>query len=551
MASGQVQDAGKAYARRRFTPLRALAGAGLIGAGLLAAIPQTIIAVPAAAAQNSIPPSFADLAEKVRPAVVSVNVKSNGGAGEVADRDFPIPDLPKDHPLRDFFEQFKRNQPDRDRHPTRAQGSGFLISADGYIVTNHHVADKADEIEVTFENDEKYKAKVVGSDARTDIALLKIEPKKGKFEHWLEFADAPPRVGDWVLAVGNPFGLGGTVTAGIVSAAGRDIGSGPYDFIQIDAAVNRGNSGGPSVNLDGKVIGVNTAIYSPSGGSVGIAFAIPASTARDVVQKLKDKGKVSSGWLGVQIQNVDENIAESLGLKDSKGALVAKILPDGPAAKSDLKAQDVILEVNGKPVSNSRELARTIAGLPPSSEARLHIFRNGSETDVTIKLGEYPDGDKTASRGGGNGGDEDTSGRELEDLGLTLAPTPEGKKNKDGVEISGVDAASKAADQGVKRGDVILEVNGKPVSSVDDVVAGIREAREKGRKNVLLQIRGRDRQQRFVALPIDQKAPHANKNKDKNKNKDRDRDASKDKDKDRDLYRDRGRDKDRDRDPRP
>ena len=183
----------------------------------------------------------------------------------------------------------------------RAQGSGFLISPDGYVVTNHHVADKADEIEITFENEEKYKAKIVGSDSRTDLALLKIDAKK-KFPIWLEFADAAPRVGDWVLAVGNPFGLGGTVTAGIVSAAGRDIGSGPYDFLQIDAAVNRGNSGGPSVNLDGKVVGVNTAIYSPSGGSVGIAFAIPASTARDVIQKLREQGKVSNGWLGVQIQ---------------------------------------------------------------------------------------------------------------------------------------------------------------------------------------------------------------------------------------------------------
>ena len=258
--------------RRRLRPLSAIAGAGLLSASLLAAIPQSAFFVTAAVAQDQRPPSFADLADKVRPAVVSVNVKSVSGTGEVSGRDVPIPDLPQD--FRDFFDQFKRNQPER--HAMRAQGSGFLISPDGYVVTNHHVADKADEIEITFENEEKYKAKVVGSDARTDLALLKIDSKK-KFDHWLEFADMPPRVGDWVLAVGNPFGLGGTVTAGIVSASGRDIGSGPYDFLQIDAAVNRGNSGGPSVNLDGKVIGVNTAIYSPSGGSVGIAFAIPAS----------------------------------------------------------------------------------------------------------------------------------------------------------------------------------------------------------------------------------------------------------------------------------
>ncbi len=501
MASGQIQDdTGYISTRRRLRPLSAIAGAGLLSASLLAAIPQSAFFVTAAAAQDQRPPSFADLADKVRPAVVSVNVKSAGGTGEVSGHDVPIPDLPQD--FRDFFDQFKHGQPER--HPMRAQGSGFLISPDGYVVTNHHVADKADEIEITFENEEKYKAKVVGSDARTDIALLKIESKK-KFDHWLEFADASPRVGDWVLAVGNPFGLGGTVTAGIVSASGRDIGSGPYDFLQIDAAVNRGNSGGPSVNLDGKVIGVNTAIYSPSGGSVGIAFAIPAQTARDVVQKLKDKGKVSSGWLGVQIQNVDENLAEGLSLKSAKGALIAKILADGPASKSDLKQQDVILQVNGKPVSNSRELARTIAALSPGTDAHLHIFRSGAERDVTVMLGEYPDTEKVAFTGGGN--DENETGKEFEDLGLTLVPAPElpGSKAKEGVAVSSVDPSSKAADQGIKRGDIIVELNSKPVSTIEDVAAGVREAREKGKRVVLLQIRGRDRQSRFLALPLDQK----------------------------------------------
>ncbi len=499
MASGQIQD-DNISRRRRLRPLSAIAGAGLLSASLLAAIPQSTSFVTAAAAQDQRPPSFADLADKVRPAVVSVNVKSAGGTGEISGHDVPIPDLPQD--FRDFFDQFKHGQPER--HPMRAQGSGFLISPDGYVVTNHHVADKADEIEITFENEEKYKAKVVGSDARTDIALLKIESKK-KFDHWLEFADASPRVGDWVLAVGNPFGLGGTVTAGIVSASGRDIGSGPYDFLQIDAAVNRGNSGGPSVNLDGKVIGVNTAIYSPSGGSVGIAFAIPAQTARDVVQKLKDKGKVSSGWLGVQIQNVDENLAEGLSLKSAKGALIAKILADGPASKSDLKQQDVILQVNGKPVSNSRELARTIAALSPGTDAHLHIFRNGAERDVTVMLGEYPDTEKVAFTGGGN--DENETGKEFEDLGLTLVPAPElpGSKAKEGVAVSSVDPSSKAADQGIKRGDIIVELNSKPVSTIEDVAAGVREAREKGKRVVLLQIRGRDRQSRFLALPLDQK----------------------------------------------
>lgn len=498
MASGLNQDEmGYISRRRRLRPLSAIAGAGLIGASLFA-VPHSPFFASAAAAQDQRPPSFADLADKVRPAVVSVNVKSAGS--EISSRDVPVPDLPQD--FRDFFDQFKKNQPER--HPMRAQGSGFLISADGYVVTNHHVADKADEIEVTFESEEKYKAKVVGSDARTDLALLKIDSKGKKFEHWLDFADSPPRVGDWVLAVGNPFGLGGTVTAGIVSASGRDIGSGPYDFLQIDAAVNRGNSGGPSVNLDGKVIGVNTAIYSPSGGSVGIAFAIPAGTAREVIQKLKDKGKVSSGWLGVQIQNVDENLAEGLGLKNPKGALIAKILGDGPAAKSDLKQQDVILQVNGKQVANSRELARTIAALSPGSEAHLRISRNGNERDVTVQLGEFPDTEKVAFSGGNEDND---AAKEIEDLGLTLVPAPElpGSKTKEGVAVASVDPNSKAADQGIRRGDVILELNSKPVSTVEDVSAGIREAREKGKRVVLLQIKGRDKQSRFLALPLDQK----------------------------------------------
>jgi serine protease Do len=496
MASGLIDGNTSYFFSRRLKPLSALAGAGLVSFGLLAAVPLAALSTPAVA-QDQRPQSFADLADKVRPAVVSVNVKSAGSSAELQGRDVPIPDLPED--FRDFFDRFKHGQPDK--HPTRAQGSGFLISADGYVVTNHHVADKADEIEVTFENEEKYKAKVIGSDARTDIALLKIETKKN-FDRWLEFTDAPPRVGDWVLAVGNPFGLGGTVTAGIVSAQGRDIGSGPYDFLQIDAAVNRGNSGGPAVNLDGKVVGVNTAIYSPSGGSVGIAFAIPASTARDVVAKLKDKGKVSSGWLGVQIQNLDENLAEGLAMKEAKGALIAKILPDGPASKSDLKQEDVIMQVNGKPVSNSRELARTIAALSPASEARLHVFRKGAEMDVKVMLGEYPDTEKVAFTGGGN---DEESGKEVEDLGLTLVPAPElpGSKSKEGVAVAAVDPNSKAADQGIKRGDVILELNSKAVSSVEDVNAGIRDARDKGKKVVLLQIRGRDKQSRFLALPLE------------------------------------------------
>lgn len=479
-------------------------GAGLLGLGVLSTLPGSGFDVRPALAQDysRAPMSFADLADKVRPAVVSIFTK-NGTQREALGRDFPFPELPRDHPFRDFFDQFRRGQPDegapRDPRPSRAQGSGFLISADGYVVTNHHVVDKADEIEVTFESDEKHKAKVVGSDPRTDIALLKIEGDKN-FKSFLNFASAEPRVGDWVLAVGNPFGLGGTVTAGIVSAGGRDIGSGPYDFLQIDAAVNRGNSGGPAVNLDGQVVGVNTAIFSPSGGNVGIAFAIPSQVARNVVDQLRNSGKVSRGWLGVTIQNIDENIAESIGLKGTKGALVSRILPDGPAAKSELKEEDVILNVNGKEIENSRDLARTIAELAPDADVKVSVFRRGKSEQVNVKLGEFPSNEKFAAL---DSGETPSEPRELEDLGLSLAPASEmpGSREKDGVAITDVNPASDAADQGLRKGDVILEVGGEKVSTPEQVESGIREARERGRKAVLLQIRSRE-QQRFVALPL-------------------------------------------------
>ncbi len=298
------------------------------------------------------------------------------------------------------------------------------------------------------------------------------------------------------------------MTAGIVSASGRDIGSGPYDFLQIDAAVNRGNSGGPAVNLDGKVIGVNTAIYSPSGGSVGIAFAIPASTARDVVQKLKDQGKVSSGWLGVQIQNVDENIAESQGLKDAKGALVAKILPEGPAAKSELKSRDIIEQVNGKAVSNSRELARTIAALAPGSDAHLHIFRNGEERDITVKLGEFPNNEKVAALGRRRMTRTKPAEKELGGLGPDARARArfsrqqvEGRRGcferRSELESGRSGSEARRHHHRGQRQSRILSPTKSPTASSD--------ARDKGRKNVLLQVRSRD-QQRFLALPIEPKS---------------------------------------------
>ncbi|HKJ63742.1 MAG TPA: trypsin-like peptidase domain-containing protein, partial [Hyphomicrobiales bacterium] len=345
------------------------------------------------------PLTFADVAEKVRPAVVSIFTK---GTSTAPVRNFQMPNVPEDSPFHDFFDQFRRNFPEG-QHPRQrlelAQGSGFLISADGYVVTNHHVVDNATEISVTFESEDEYKATVVGSDQRTDLALLKLDTDK-TFDNYLKFAETEPRVGDWVLAVGNPFGLGGTVTAGIISAGGRSIGNGPYDFIQIDAAVNRGNSGGPSVNLDGEVIGVNTAIFSPSGGNVGIAFAIPSRLAQKVIGELRDNGKVSRGWLGVSIQDVSKDIAESLGLSEAKGAMITRILEDSPSQGSDLKVRDVIVQVNGKSVENSRDLARKIAELSPDADANLKVMRDGEEKSVTIKLGTFPEADRLASLSG-------------------------------------------------------------------------------------------------------------------------------------------------------
>src|ERR1700742_1607610 len=342
--------------------LALLASAAVLGAGVLfsgaefAMKPQpAFLASPAYAQNAQRPVGFADIVEKVKPSVISVRVKVEGGARTMSFDGGDSP-FPPGSPMERFFRRF--GAPDgqdspmprspRGRGFSMGQGSGFFISADGYAVTNNHVVDKAESVEVTTDDGKTYTAKVIGADPKTDIALIKVEGGSN-FPH-VPLAEKQPRIGDWVLAVGNPFGLGGTVTAGIVSARGRDIGNGPYDdFIQIDAPVNKGNSGGPSFDIDGNVIGVNTAIFSPSGGSVGIAFDIPSETVKSVVAQLRDKGKVTRGWIGVQIQPVTAEIADSLGLKDVHGALVAEPQPDSPAAKAGIKSGDVIVSLDGRP----------------------------------------------------------------------------------------------------------------------------------------------------------------------------------------------------------
>ena len=491
--------------QRRLAFVSAAAAVAVAGSLVIGLPPQGVQAQ--LKSQSGIGPSFADIVERVKPAVVSISVTN--GAPKIAQgpkgspkglnpRDF-FPDLPDDHPLNEFFKNLPkewRGPPSPGPRPSLAQGSGFVISADGYVVTNNHVIDNASKIQVSFDKDNKFEAELVGTDARTDIALLKI--KKSQTFPFVKFSDKSPRVGDWVLAVGNPFGLGGTVTAGIVSAQGRDIGSGPYDYMQIDAAVNRGNSGGPTFNLDGEVVGVNTAIYSPSGGNVGIAFAIPAKTVSEVVTQLMTSGSVNRGWLGVKIQNIDEDTASSLGLGEAKGALINEVTAGGPAADAGLKNGDAILAVNNSKVADSRDLARQIAGFAPNTKVDVRILRGQKEQTVAVKLGKFPSGKELAKVESGPS-PEPTKATEMDQLGLSVAPGT--GADKDSVTITQVDGTSDAAQKGIKSGDVILEIGGLSVKTPEDVANGVKDATKLGRKAVLMRIKTGD-QTRFVAVQL-------------------------------------------------
>lgn len=457
------------------------------------------------------PITFADVVDRVKGAVVSVYVTNSGPVAGIEGLD-AFPELPDDHPLNEFFKRFKKGEgggsggeatPAPSPAPAQAQGSGFIISQDGYVVTNNHVVDGASTVQIAIDDDRKYEADVIGTDPRTDLALLKVKGSVS-FTQVVNFSEKDPRVGDWVLAVGNPFGLGGTVTAGIISAHNRDIGSGPYDFLQIDAAVNRGNSGGPAFNLEGEVIGINTAIFSPSGGNVGIAFAVPAVLAKQVVEQLKTSGSVSRGWLGVHIQNVTDDIAQSLGMEKPTGALVSKVQEDGPAAKSELDVGDVVVSVNGETIGNSRDLARKVADLAPDTDAQLVVIRDGKEVPLTIKLGLFPGSKQVASLDKkAPAAAPETS--DLKDLGLSLAPAStlakEGGQAQDGVLITRVGDGSEASTKGLQSGDIIIEVAGDKVMAPSDVLKSIDGAKAKGRKAVLLRVKTGD-QERFVALTL-------------------------------------------------
>ena len=509
----------KIFAARRLTLLGSVAvlGATLAFGGPLAvnhAITPALAAMPSQT-QNG-PAGFADLVTKVKPAVISVRVKidqsadagpQNQAQGEGQNDDEQgMPEQFRNTPFEKFFRQFGDNGPMGQRGPRNAMprhqvitgvGSGFFISADGYAVTNNHVVDHATSVEIKTDDGKTFTAKVVGTDPKTDLALIKVDGKSDFT--FVNFEDQQARVGDWVVAVGNPYGLGGTVTAGIVSASGRDIGSGPYDdYLQIDAPINKGNSGGPTFDMNGNVIGVNTAIYSPSGGSVGIGFDIPAQTAKLVIAQLKDKGAVTRGYIGVQVQPVTQDIADSLGLKSASGALVAEPQSDGPAAKAGIEAGDVITAVNGTAVKDSRDLARQISVMAPGATAKLDVLHKGEQKTVSVTL-QTMQNQKQASAAGDEGGSATAASPHL---GITVAPASgvAGAGGK-GVVITGIDPDGPAAERGLQSGDVILDVAGKSVGSVGELRKALSEAKSQGKHDVLMRIKRADSTQ-VVAMPI-------------------------------------------------
>jgi serine protease Do len=437
------------------------------------------------------PIGFADIVEKVKPAVISVRVKMERPTHSgLTDDDMPFP---PGSPFERFFKRFgmPNNGQGGGHQFVTGQGSGFFITPDGYAVTNNHVVQNAENVQVTADDGKTYSAKVIGTDQRTDLALIKVD---GNDFPYVKLADHSPRVGDWVIAVGNPFGLGGTVTAGIVSARGRDIGAGPYDdFIQIDAPVNKGNSGGPTFDVDGNVIGVNTAIFSPSGGSVGIAFAIPSETVKTVVTQLRDKGTVTRGWIGVQIQPVTPEIADSLGLKKAAGALVSEPQANSPAANAGIASGDVITSLDGAAVRDARELARKIGTMAPGTSVKLGMIHDGQEKTVTLTLGTLPNEKQAANQQK----EHEVPDSDVPKLGLTLAPG----KADGGVVVTAVDPNGVAADHGFQVGDVILDISGKSVANPADVRRQIADARKQGKHTLLFRVKS-NAGTRFVALPL-------------------------------------------------
>lgn len=472
---------------------------------LLSLLVLALLAVSPARAKAP-PESFADLADALLPAVVNISTTQSleGHPG------IEVPGFPPGSPFEEFFKEFfERNQP---RHPQRratSLGSGFIVDSSGYVVTNNHVIQDADEITVILHDDTRLPAKLVGRDSKTDVAVLKVEPSV-KLPA-VVFGDSDVlRVGDWVVAIGNPFGFGGTVTAGIISARNRDINSGPYDdFLQTDASINRGNSGGPMFNLDGQVIGVNTAIFSPSGGSIGIGFAIPSNIAGPIVRQLIDSGEVKRGWIGVRIQEVTPEIADTLGLSKASGALVASVIGEGPAEAAGIRTGDVILEFAGRPVEEMRRLPRIVADTDVGQTVPVKVWREKKERELKVKVAALDEGEEQMAEESGE--KPAPQAEKVESLGFSVAGIDDAARERfeispetQGVVVTDVEAGGAAAEKGLRVGDVIVEVGQEKVTKPGDVGAKIKAAKSAGQKSVLLFVEGRGGM-RFVALRVDGK----------------------------------------------
>jgi serine protease Do len=480
-----------------------------------------LMLAPAGSQTRHGPTSVAPLAEKLIDAVVNISTSQTVKGPEGA----PLPRVPKGAPFEEFFEDFfnrKGGKSPSDRKVS-SLGSGFVVDGkEGIVVTNNHVIDGADEIIVNFNDGTKLKVeKVIGKDTKTDLAVLKVTPKKPLPS--VPFGSSERlKVGDWVMAIGNPFGLGGSVTVGIISAKQRDINSGPYDdYLQTDASINKGNSGGPLFNMDGEVIGVNTAIISPSGGSIGIGFAVPSDTAIVVIDQLRQFGETRRGWLGVKIQSITEDMAEAYGVKENTGALVATVTPESPAAKGGIQDGDVILKFDGKDVTTMRGLPRLVAQTPIGKDVDVELLRKGQRTTLKVAVGRLAEEDepvkasaKEAPKGKNKGKDRERpekpgSSSRPSLIGLVLAPLNDELRTKHnigkdmkGVIVLEVDPASPAAERGVKVGDVIVEVAQEAVTSLDDISKSVDKVKKAGRKAVLLRLEDGKGDLRFVAVPV-------------------------------------------------
>lgn len=490
------------FIRRRLSRI-AFAAAGIVVGGIVAFQP-----VHPARAQG--PVSVADLAEDLGDAVVNISTAQT----VQGHRSVPMPQVPDGSPFQEFFEEFfNRQNRDEDQQPRRVQslGSGFVIDGkEGIIITNNHVIEGADEVTANFNDGTKLKAEVIGSDEKTDLAVLKVTPEKPLTD--VKFGDSDAiRVGDWVMAIGNPFGLGGTVTVGIVSARNRDINSGPYDnFIQTDASINRGNSGGPLFDMQGNVVGINTAIISPSGGSIGIGFAIPAKTAMRVIDQLREFGETRRGWLGVRIQEVTDEIAESLAMDEAMGALVAGVTDDGPAAKAKIEPGDVIVKFDGKDVETMRELPRMVAETAIGTEVDVVVLRKGEEVTLKVTLERLEENEPAEASASAEEQPEAKPAEKSEVLGMVLAELDDALREQftieedvTGVVVTEVKPGSSAEEKRVMAGDVIKEIAQEAVETPADVKAQIDKLKEEGRRSALLLLSNPTGDVRFVPVRIE------------------------------------------------